>query len=116
MAGYALAHLRRPQTLHPDVLRYLEGIQATLDPYGGHFLVHGGAVDVREGSWPGDLVIIEFPDLDAARSWYESTAYQQLKPLRSQHLAGEVILAEGVEPDHDSAHLAAAIGSTTRPR
>ncbi|MEU4473490.1 DUF1330 domain-containing protein [Micromonospora sp. NPDC023888] len=108
MTAYALAHLRRAP-VHADVLEYLERIDATLAPFGGRFIVHGGPVEVLEGSWPGDLVVIEFPDSARARSWYHSTAYQEIKPLRTRHLAGEVILVEGVDANHSSAELAAAL-------
>ncbi|MET8202722.1 DUF1330 domain-containing protein [Micromonospora taraxaci] len=108
MTAYALAHLRRAP-IHAEVLEYLERIQATLVPFGGRFIVHGGPIEVLEGDWPGDLVIIEFPDLGAARSWYGSPAYQEIKPLRTRHLAGEVILVEGVAADHSSSEMAAAI-------
>ena len=109
MTAYAIAHLRDPQELHPEVLEYLERIQATLDPFSGHFIVHGGAVDVREGQWPGSVVMIEFPSGENARAWYDSAAYQAILPLRADHLDGEVILVEGVGPDHDSAAMAAEI-------
>jgi uncharacterized protein (DUF1330 family) len=106
MTAYALAHLRRAP-LHADVLEYLERIESTLAPFGGRFLVHGGTVEVREGNWPGDLVMIEFPDMASARGWYDSDAYQEIKPLRTRHLSGELILADGVEPGHDSSRMAA---------
>jgi uncharacterized protein (DUF1330 family) len=48
MSAYALAHLYDPNS-HPEVLEYIERIQETMDPYGGRFIVHGPAVDVREG-------------------------------------------------------------------
>lgn len=112
MAAYAVAHLRKA-SMHPEVLEYMERVQGTLDPFGGRFLVHGGTVDVREGAWPGDVVIVEFPDLPSARCWYDSPAYQGIKPLRTRHLHGELILVEGVEPDHNSAHMAAHIRETT---
>ncbi|SIM85692.1 DUF1330 domain-containing protein [Micromonospora cremea] len=108
MTAYALAHLRKAP-IHADVLEYLERIQATLAPFEGRFLVHGGTIDVLEGDWPGDLVIIEFPDLGKARSWYHSSTYQEIKPLRTRHLAGEVILVEGVETDHSSSQMAAEL-------
>ena len=73
MPAYALAHLRTPQ-INDEVLEYIERIQATLDPYGGRFLVHGAEVDVKEGPWPGTVVIIEFPDGGAAQDWYGSPA------------------------------------------
>jgi uncharacterized protein (DUF1330 family) len=87
----------------------MERIQATLDPFVGRFLVHGGDIDVREGAYPGTLVIIEFPSMSEARSWYESPAYQQILPLRARHSGCDVILVEGVEPDHDSAKMAAEL-------
>lgn len=55
--------------------QYLERVQSTLDPFGGRFLVHGAPVEVREGNWPGGLVIIEFPSIEQARAWYGSPAY-----------------------------------------
>ncbi|MEV1076053.1 DUF1330 domain-containing protein [Micromonospora parva] len=108
MTAYALAHLRKAP-MHAEVLEYLERIQATLLPFDGRFIVHGGPVEVLEGDWSGDLVVVEFPDLIRARSWYRSSAYQEIKPLRTRHLAGELILVEGVGADHDSSEMAAAI-------
>ncbi|MGI5520362.1 DUF1330 domain-containing protein [Micromonospora sp. CA-259024] len=99
MTAYALAHLRKAP-LHADVLEYLERIEATLVPFGGRFIVHGGSVEVLEGDWPGDVIIIEFPDRARAHSWYHSSSYQEIKPLRTRHLVGEVILVEGVDADH----------------
>jgi uncharacterized protein (DUF1330 family) len=67
MTAYALAHLHNPNP-HPEVIDYIERIQATFDPYGGCFIVHGPeVVDVREREWPGTVVIIEFPGIDHAR-------------------------------------------------
>ena len=108
MSAYALAHLREIDP-HPEILEYLERIQATLDPFSGKFIVHGGATDIREGTWPGNIVIIEFPSMAEARSWYESPAYQRILPLRTRHIAGDTIFVEGVEPNHNSAKMAAEL-------
>ena len=105
MSAYALAHLRETEP-HPDVLEYLEKIQTTLDPFSGRFIVHGGAIDVREGAWPGNLVIIEFPSLAQARNWYDSPEYMAILPLRTRHIVADTILVDGVEPGHDSAEMA----------
>ncbi|MFE9192788.1 DUF1330 domain-containing protein [Micromonospora sp. NPDC007208] len=112
MTAYALAHLRKAP-VHVEVLTYLERIDATLAPFAGRFIVHGGAIDVLEGDWPGDVIVIEFPDLARARCWYQSSDYQEIKPLRTRHLTGEVILVDGVEPGHDSSQLAATIRRAT---
>ncbi|GAA4053593.1 DUF1330 domain-containing protein [Nonomuraea soli] len=108
MTAYAIAHLKTPVP-HPDVLEYMERIQATLDPFHGRFLVHGPQVDVREGDWPGTVVVIEFPDLATAGNWYDSPAYQRILPLRTDHIDGVAVLVEGVEPDHDAAAFAASL-------
>lgn len=110
--AYALAHLRNPN-LHPEVLEYLEKIQATLDPFSGRFLVHGGEVQVMEGEWSGTLVVIEFPSVSQARAWYESPAYQEILPLRTNNIDGDAIIVEGVEPGHDSAQMAAELRRLT---
>ncbi|MCX5375698.1 DUF1330 domain-containing protein [Streptomyces sp. NBC_00091] len=107
MTAYAIAHIR-PDTMNEDILRYIEEIQATMDPFGGRFLVHGKEVEVKEGPWPGTVVVIGFPDIGRARAWYDSDAYQEILPLRTDHIQGEAILVEGVPADYDAAKTAAA--------
>jgi uncharacterized protein (DUF1330 family) len=108
MPAYALAHLRTPQ-INDEVLEYIERIQGTLDPYGGRFLVHGAEVDVKEGTWPGTVVIIEFPDDGAAHAWYRSPAYQAILPLRSRNIDGSTLIVKGVAAGYDPGKTAAAL-------
>lgn len=110
MTAYAVAHLTEPPANLPEeVLAYMERVQATLDLFGGRFLVHGGPVEVREGTWPGALVLIEFPDLTAARAWYESDDYSTVKPLRTRNVPGNAILVDGVAANYDPAATAALL-------
>ncbi|WP_328614646.1 DUF1330 domain-containing protein [Amycolatopsis sp. NBC_00355] len=109
MTAYGIAHLRPPEVLHEDVFEYLERIQATLDPYGGKFVVHGADVRVLEGEWPGALVVIGFPSVAVAHEWYDSPAYQAILRLRADHIPGDLVIVEGCGPDHDSAAMAAAM-------
>ncbi|MEU3316310.1 DUF1330 domain-containing protein [Streptomyces sp. NPDC006687] len=108
MTAYAIGHIR-PGTMNEEILHYIETIQSTMDPFGGRFLVHGNPVEVLEGSFPGDLVIIAFPDLDRARAWYASPAYQELIPLRTRHIPGDILLVDGVPMDYDATRTAAAL-------
>ena len=116
-AAYAIAHLHDPD-VNDDVLEYLERIQPTLDPFGGRFLVHGPTVEVREGEFPGTIVIIAFPGIAEARAWYDSPAYGEILHLRTDHIHGSAILVEGVEPDYDVRHTASVLramqSATTR--
>ncbi|GAA4814785.1 DUF1330 domain-containing protein [Nocardioides caeni] len=92
---YAIAYLRDVD-FGPEIIDYIERIDATLAPYGGRFLVHGGKLTPAEGAWDGDLVIVEFPDADAARGWYDSAEYQAILPLRTEHSTSIACLVEGV--------------------
>ena len=99
MSAYAVAHIQSV-TMGPDIVEYLQGIDATLAPYGGRFLVHGDPADVREGDFSGDVIVIEFPDRDHVVGWYESSAYQEIVDLRTESTTGWVVLVDGVPADH----------------
>lgn len=104
MATYAIARVLETVT-GPEIVQYLEGIDATLAPFQGHFLVHGGEIEKLEGDWKGDLIIIEFPDRHHAQGWYHSEAYQKLLPLRLSNTKGEVILIDTVPGDHKATDI-----------
>ncbi|WP_346537697.1 DUF1330 domain-containing protein [Micromonospora sp. DPT] len=112
MPAFVLVHLRSPQ-LNEDVFTYMERVQSTLEPFGGRFRVHVPEVEVIEGDWPGTVVILEFPDRDAARAWYDSPAYQEILPLRTRNIGGALIIVDGVGPDYDPARTAAALRART---
>lgn len=99
MQTFAIGHLR-DVTLSADIVAYLEHIDATLAPFGGRFVVHGGPATVLEGAWEGDLVVIGFPSRAAAEGWYASPAYREILPLRTRNAACDVILIDGVEGGH----------------
>ncbi|CAN7645806.1 DUF1330 domain-containing protein [Mesorhizobium sp. LjNodule214] len=99
MTAYAVAHMRQA-TLGPEIVEYLHKIDATLEPFGGRFLVHGGEVEVVENTWPGHLIVIEFPDLDHIRGWYNSPAYQAILALRTENSQSDVVFVDGVEHPH----------------
>ncbi len=93
--AYALAYLRDVD-VNEQIVDYIERIDATLAPYGGRFLVHGGDLTPVEGSWDGQLVIIAFPSSGAARAWYDSADYQAILPLRLDNSRSMATIVEGV--------------------
>lgn len=99
MSAFAVGHLTRVE-MGPAIVAYLKGIDATLAPFGGKFRVHGDPVELLEGEFRGDLIVIEFPDMEAARQWYASPAYQAILPLRTGHASGAIFLVAGVSDDH----------------
>lgn len=109
MTAYAIAHLQEVD-LGPEILRYIGEIDATLAPFDGRFLVHGATPEIVEGPWPGDLVIIAFPDMERARAWYGSAAYRAILPLRTGHSRGVTMLIEGVGEGYRAADFLAKAG------
>jgi uncharacterized protein (DUF1330 family) len=107
MPAYAIGHLR-DVAMGPAIVEYLERIDATLAPFGGRFLIHGARPEVLEGDWRGDLIVVEFPDLDHARTWYRSPDYQAIAPLRADNADGEIVLLDGVEHGHRATDILAA--------
>jgi uncharacterized protein (DUF1330 family) len=107
MPAYAVAHMRQV-TMGPPIAAYLQQIDATLEPFGGRFIVHGGEIEVLEGSWPGFAIVIEFPDGSQARGWYDSDAYRKIVALRTENSDSDVILVDGVDAGHRAADVLAA--------
>ncbi|WP_431682991.1 DUF1330 domain-containing protein [Kitasatospora sp. KL5] len=95
MTAYAIARLRDID-FGPDIVEYLRRIDATLDGFGGRFVVHGGEFEVLEGEWTGDTIVIAFPDRAQARAWYDSPAYRDILGLRTRHSTADAVIVEGV--------------------
>ena len=108
MPAYAIGHLRNV-VLGPAIIEYLERIDETLEPFGGQFIIHGARPDVKEGNWEGDLIVIAFPSRQNADDWYASSAYQVIKRLRSDHVDGDILLIDGVDPGHKASDILIAV-------
>ncbi|MGH7392477.1 MAG: DUF1330 domain-containing protein [Candidatus Rokuibacteriota bacterium] len=75
---------------------YRKQVPATVQKYGGRFLVRGGAMEVVEGDWrPKRVVVLEFPSMEQAKRWYDSEEYRAPKALRLKTSRGRIILVEG---------------------
>jgi uncharacterized protein (DUF1330 family) len=65
---------------------------------GGRFLVRGGEMAVLEGDWhPSRLVVVEFPDLEAAKAFYESDEYQAAIRLRGGAANLNMVAVQGID-------------------
>jgi uncharacterized protein (DUF1330 family) len=109
MPAYAIGLLRDVQ-INDAIARYIREIDATLEPFGGAFKVHGGKPDVLEGELDSTPIIIEFPDMARAQQWYASPAYQALIPLRTRNSEGVVFLVDGVGEGYRGAAMLGKLG------
>ena len=104
MPAYAIGHLHNVH-MGPDIAEYVRAIDATFEPFGGRWLIHDVKPEVKEGTWDGDLIVIAFPDLESARAWYRSDAYQRIVPLRTNNSDGPIALFDGVPDGHRGADI-----------
>lgn len=67
------------------------------EKYGGVYRARGGAMDVRETDlWtPTRMVIIEFPDMEAARAFVDSEEYAPVQPIRRNNANCTLLILDG---------------------
>ena len=94
MPAYVIAEV---EITNPDGYKeYATMVPATIEQYGGRFVVRGGKTHVLEGEWPERRrVVIEFPSVEAARKWWDSPEYAKPKELRKANSKGRLLLVEG---------------------
>lgn len=94
MAGYIVADI---EITNPDEYqRYARQTAATLEPYGGKFLVRGGQPETLEGEWkPKRIIIIEFPSVEQAKIWVDSPEYSAIKGIRHGSAVSNIIILQG---------------------
>lgn len=95
MSAYVIVEVN---VTDPDQFaEYRKLVPATIEKYGGRFVVRGGAVETKEGGWsPARVVVIEFPSMEKARSWYHSPEYAPALAMRLKCANAKLILVEGV--------------------
>ena len=75
---------------------YRNRLGATIEQYGGRFVIRGGRVNSKEGDWqPHRLLMLEFPSFEQAERWYNSSEYKPLIAIREKAARTHLIIAEG---------------------
>lgn len=84
----------------PD--RYSQYMQATpevIAKFGGKFIVRGGDKVILEGEdESARIVILEFPSMERAQSFFSSPEYQRAKSLRAGAAEAQFIALDGYLP------------------
>jgi uncharacterized protein (DUF1330 family) len=94
MAAYLIADIEVTNPAGYD--EYRRQVPATIEKYGGRFVVRGGASETLEGDWgPKRVVVLEFPTMEALKRWYNSAEYKPLIALRQKNASGNVIAVQG---------------------
>ena len=92
--AYLIAHIR----VH-DKEKFAE-FAAMAGPciaqYGGRILAKGPHADHREGDLRGAVMLIEFDDMEAAKTFYESDEYTAAKTIRQMAAKTDLLMIEGI--------------------
>jgi uncharacterized protein (DUF1330 family) len=87
----------KEETVNPAELAiYQEKIAPTLGTFGLKPLAVYGAYEVLEGEPTEGVVILEFPTVQDAKSWYNSPAYETARTHRFKGAKYRCILVQGV--------------------
>ncbi len=95
MSAYVIADVT--VTDADQMAKYREWSTKAAAEFGASFIVRGGAITVFEGDWkPTRVVIIQFPDSDTVKKWYDSETYTQGRELRKNAGVMRMVMVEGV--------------------
>ena len=95
MAAYAIADVEIIDSA--KFQEYGGQVPATIEKYGGKYIIRGGTIEKAEGDWePGRIVVIEFENMNQLKKWYHSQEYSNPMRLRHESANTNVLFVEGV--------------------
>ena len=70
---------------------------ATVEKYGGKYIVRGGAPETLEGDWkPKRIVVLRFDSMQRAKEWLNCEEYREPRKMRHRTAKTKMILVEGI--------------------
>ena len=88
------------ESMHDEVemARYKAAVGASFKGHSPGFLAAYGELEVVEGAPAEGVVILEFADMEKARAWYHSPAYQEAARHRFAGAVYRGLIVEGIAP------------------
>ncbi len=92
--GYVVAQI---SVTEPETYKsYVAQVGATVEKFGGEYIIRGGQSENVEGTPPGErTVVIRFPTYQAAQDWYHSDDYADVGAIRRSASTGVMTIIEG---------------------
>jgi uncharacterized protein (DUF1330 family) len=76
---------------------YKQLASATVEKYGGKYIIRGGAVENLEGNWnPKRIVMLQFDSMQRAKEWLNSEEYREPRKMRHRTARTRMVVVEGV--------------------
>ena len=96
MPAYLIVEIRGVRD-EQTYARYRDRVSAQLAAFGGQYLVRGGKAERLEGEWePRRIVVVKFESAQAAKRWWSSEDYRELREMRQASTETNMILVEGI--------------------
>jgi len=94
--GYVIAEVdvTDPSTMQ----KYVERVPETLALFHHSYLVLDAKPVSLEGEPPKGIVVIAFDSAEKAREWYDSPAYDAIKPIRQSAAKSRIFIVRGIVP------------------
>ena len=95
MSGYIIAVVQVTNPVQYE--EYKNWSTAAIQTSGAEICVRGGQVQVLEGDWhPERMVILKFPTFDAAKAFYELPEYRKARETREGAAIMKMVAVEGL--------------------
>jgi uncharacterized protein (DUF1330 family) len=76
---------------------YKKLASATVEKYGGKYIVRGGPVETLEGDWkPKRIVVLQFDSMQRAKDWLNCEEYREPRKMRHRTARTRMVVVEGV--------------------
>ncbi|HEY2143016.1 MAG TPA: DUF1330 domain-containing protein [Candidatus Udaeobacter sp.] len=76
---------------------YKQLASATVEKYGGKYIIRGGTVETLEGDWnPKRIVVLQFDSMQRAKEWLNSEEYREPRKMRHRTARTRMVVVEGV--------------------
>jgi len=95
MSAYVIVEIDIVDPRGYDEYKNLAG--ATVEKYGGKYIVRGGKTETLEGDWhPKRIVVLQFESVQRAKDWLNSEEYREPRKMRQRTAKTNMIAVEGV--------------------
>ena len=84
---------------------YADRVAPLIRRHGGAYVAVDKTPEVRSGEWPYvRTIVVAYPNIAAARSWYDSPEYQEIIPIRRRAIDANIVMVRdpqeaGIEMD-----------------
>ncbi|MCR9214896.1 MAG: DUF1330 domain-containing protein [Proteobacteria bacterium] len=96
MAAYMIARINVTDPDQYEVYKSLAPI--AIKKYGGRYLTRGGPMETLEGPEETHrVVLLEYPDMETAKAFYDSPEYRKARDARKDAADGQFVLLEGLD-------------------